>query len=367
MSLVDPYLQKMTGPVTKASKASRSRSRAKKLLKLLAEKKNILVTTHQHPDPDALASSLAMTVLLTKKLPGAKISMSIKGPILGGINEMFVRQSNLKLAPWDDATLDQYDAIVLTDVQPLFSYSPLPPTVQATAVLDHHRSRGRHPHCAFCDIRTDVGATSSIIFSYFLELQVPIDRSLAALLLYAIESDLAGAAGTPGELDNVALSSLMLLADTHKFYQMRYTDLPQAYYTACYNGLGNAVYYDTALVSYLGEIDSIEKPAIIADFLLRFDPIRWAMLTAVYDGKLVVSLRTQDPKLSAADLMRHILSKIGEGGGHRSKAGGMIKLKDGSPKEIDRLRNLLKRRFLHRLGLTGSKPKPLIVKSDTPM
>jgi len=68
------------------------------------------------------------------------------------------------------------------------------------AVIDHHRSRGKHKDSPFYDIRTDVGATSSIIFSYFLELEVQIDRTLAALLLYAIESDLAGAAGYAGRV-----------------------------------------------------------------------------------------------------------------------------------------------------------------------
>jgi len=48
------------------------------------------------------------------------------------------------------------------------------------------------------------------------------------------------------------------------------------------------------------------------------------MVTAVYDGKLVVSIRTADPKLSAADLIRKLLHNLGEGGGHRTKAGGMI-------------------------------------------
>ena len=354
----------MTGPVSKVSRRSRSRSRAKKLLKLLADKKNILVTTHQHPDPDALASSLGMTVLLQQKLPNARITMSIKGPIKGGINEMFVRQSDLKLVQWDEAALNQYDAIVLLDAQPLFAYSPLPADVKPIAVIDHHRSNGRHATCPFCDIRTDVGATSSIIFSYFLELEVKIDRSLAALLLYAIESDLAGAAGTPGELDNVAISSLMLLADTHKFYQMRYTDLPQSYYTACYNGLGSAVYYDNAILAHLGEIDSIEKPAIIADFLLRFEPIKWAMVTALYDGKLVLSIRTQDPKASAADLIRHVIHKLGEGGGHRTKAGGMVKLDGLTPKEIEQVRAKLKRRFLRKLGVNTLKPKLLIPKES---
>src|SRR5207237_8018177 len=120
------------------------------------------------------------------------------------------------------------------------------------------------------DIRTDVGATTSIIFSYFMELDEPISPALAATMLYAIESDLAGAAGTPGELDNIALSGLTLKADTGKLYRMRYVPLPQSYYAAYGAGIQNAVFYDNALFSQLGPIDSLEKPAVLADFLLRF-------------------------------------------------------------------------------------------------
>ena len=67
-----------------------------------------------------------------------------------------------------------FDAIVLLDTQPQFAFSPLPPGRKPTAVIDHHRTgRGRKAECAFCDVRTDVGATSSIVFSYFMELESP--------------------------------------------------------------------------------------------------------------------------------------------------------------------------------------------------
>ena len=53
--------------------------------------------------------------------------------------------------PWDDSRLGEFDAILLLDTQPTFAYSPLPPGVVPTAVIDHHRSdRGRRPKCAFC-------------------------------------------------------------------------------------------------------------------------------------------------------------------------------------------------------------------------
>ena len=66
-----------------------------------------------------------------------------------------------------------------------------------------HLAPGEHPimglgatmgaKVPFWDVRKEVGATSSIVFSYFMELEESIDPDLAATLLYAIESDLAGA------------------------------------------------------------------------------------------------------------------------------------------------------------------------------
>jgi nanoRNase/pAp phosphatase (c-di-AMP/oligoRNAs hydrolase) len=362
-SFVESCLGTVADSAVAAERSARNRPRFGKLLKLLADKKRILITTHLYPDPDALASAWGMHELLSARLPGAEVHVSVKGEVSGGINGAFVRNSNVKLAPWDEQELSRSDAIILTDVQPGGSFCPLPPEMLPLAVIDHHRTR-RKPHCAFTDIRTDVGATSSIVFSYFMEAEEPISRDLAATLLYGVESDLAGAAGQPGELDNIALSSLTLLANPRKLYQMRYVDLPQAYYLCYFDGLSNAMYYDEAILSHLERIDSPEKPAVIADFLLRFEPIQWAMVTAAYGNRLVISLRTSSSKLSAADMIRRLLRGAGEGGGHRTKAGGFIPLETNSPTEIERKRTVLRRRYLRALGIRQPQGKRLIPKSE---
>ena len=228
-------------------------------------------------------------------------------------------------------------------------------------VIDHHRSRRRH-RCPFTDVRSDVGATTSIIFSYYMEAEQPIAADLAASMLYAIESDLAGAAGQPGELDNIALSGLTLMADTRKLYQMRYVDLPQSYYICYSTGLSNAMYFENAILSHLDVFDSPEQPAMIADFLLRFEPVQWSMVTALDENRLVISLRTSSGKLSAADMIRRLLRGQGEGGGHRTKAGGFIRLESATPGEIERKRTLLRRRYLNALGIKQAQGKRLIPK-----
>jgi nanoRNase/pAp phosphatase (c-di-AMP/oligoRNAs hydrolase) len=362
-AFVESCLETVAGSAHAAERKAKGKPRAAKLVKLLHDKKNVLITTHEHPDPDALASALGLSVLLGAVLKDAKVTVSIKGQISGGVNAVFVREADLKLAPWDENGLKDFDAILLVDVQPTFAFSTLPADVKPTGVIDHHRGKGRAKlNCPFCDVRTDVGATASIIFSYFMELEVPIRPALGATLLYAIESDLAGAAGQPGELDNVALSSLTLVADPRKLYQMRYVDLPQTYFVAYSQAMNNAVYAENALLSHLDSLDSLEQPAVMADFLLRFDQVQWALVTAQVPGKLVLSLRTS-AKASAADVMRRLLRNLGEGGGHRTKAGGFVKLETGSPAEVEKIRKQLWRRYLRAVGVKPARGQKLIPKA----
>ena len=133
---------------------------------------------------------------------------------------------------------------------------------------------------------------------------------------------------------------------------MRYVDLPQSYYVAYASGLAHAVYYDDAIFSYLDEIDSLEKPAVLADFLLRFEKVCWSLVLGIYNGSLVLSLRTSSGKLSAGALMQRLLRGLGEGGGHRTKAGGVVRLPDKSPEILEKLRHTIRKRYLRALRLS---------------
>lgn len=361
-AFVDSCIETVTDSARAVARQSRGQPRVRRLLKLLANKKNILVTTHIHPDPDALASSLAMAALLRAKLPAARVDVSIKGKIAGGINENFARLSRVQLVPWNDSALDEYDAIILLDVQTRFAYNPLPQGRMPLAVIDHHRAPPGAPKSAYNDIRTNVGACGSIVFAYFMELELPITPLLAASLLYAIETDLSGAAGTPNEIDNIALSGLTLLADTHALYQMRYFDLSQSYFQAFFNGISSAQVYGDCVIAHLDAIDTMEKAAVVADTLLRYEHADWALVTAVFENRLTISLRSAGKALTpAADMMKKMLKNIGEGGGHLTKAGGFIALANpADTATINKRLATLRQRLLSALGLRGARPQKLV-------
>lgn len=332
----------------------RVRPHAHKMLRALAGKSNILITTHIHPDPDAAGSCLGIKRILDASLPGTKVTIRFKGqadaPRLAG----FAKTAHIPFEKWNDDDLGGFDAIVLLDTQTGFSVSPLPADVLPTVLIDHHRGRGRRPKLPFSDVRVDVGATASIVFSYFMELQLTIDPTLAAALLYAIECDVAGAAGQQSQLDTVAISGLTLVADVRKLWQMRYIEVPAGYYTAFARSVEHAIRYDNVLITHCGKIEQVEEAALLADGLLRCEGVDVVLATAEHDGRLILSLRNELPRTSAGELMRRIVNKIGDGGGHRTKAGGQIKL-EGNPTPIDKLQATLKRRLLRCLSITNTR------------
>src|SRR5438045_3906846 len=109
-AFVESCLETVAGSAVAAERRARGRPRAIHLLAALERKRNILITTHLHPDPDALGSALALRTLLEQKLEGRPaIDLSIKGTVGGGLNDAFLRLGKFHLTGWDDAALGNYD------------------------------------------------------------------------------------------------------------------------------------------------------------------------------------------------------------------------------------------------------------------
>src|SRR5437867_3747767 len=118
-AFVESCAKTVTGSAKAVARRSHRHPKARQLIRLLADKKHILVTTHEHPDPDALASCQALCTLLAEQLAGGtEIKVSFKGGVGGGLNEAFANLTDLKPLPWDDSTLASWDAIILLDTQP---------------------------------------------------------------------------------------------------------------------------------------------------------------------------------------------------------------------------------------------------------
>src|SRR5213592_1283286 len=100
-AFVESCAKTAVGSAAAVARRSRRHPKVRQLIKLLADKKKILITTHPHADPDAMASCQALAVLLAQKLGGgAEINVSLKGGVGGGMNEIFAQLTDLTAIPW---------------------------------------------------------------------------------------------------------------------------------------------------------------------------------------------------------------------------------------------------------------------------
>jgi nanoRNase/pAp phosphatase (c-di-AMP/oligoRNAs hydrolase) len=77
---------------------------------------------------------------------------------------------------------------------------------------------------------------------------------------------------------------------------------------------------------HLGEVNTPDRVAQMADFLLTLEKMEWSIVTARFSGRLHVSLRSNDPGAGAGRLLKRLLGGGNRGGGHGMIAGGSLEL-----------------------------------------
>jgi single-stranded DNA-specific DHH superfamily exonuclease len=63
---------------------------------------------------------------------------------------------------------------------------------------------------------------------------------------------------------------------------------------------------------------------VLADFALRAEELRAAVVAERGEGGVHISVRSKDDKFSAFALVRAALAGLGSGGGHAHSAGGFV-------------------------------------------
>lgn len=331
--------------------------RARALLGLLSSRKRLLVLTHNNPDPDSLASALGLQRLAWEKLRMPS-RFGLSGRVMRAENRTMVQCLGLEMVPVENLRIDDYDCIAMVDTQPGFGHTTVPPDREVDLVIDHHVPPENPLEVgadAFVDIRTDAGATSSMVTEYLMDLGVPVPADVATALFYGIKTDTADLARNASPLDQRAYDFLSSRVDRQKLAQITTPDLPLEYYRTLRDALNNMRVYDNVVLCSLGRIDSPEMVAEVADLLLRLEGKQ-----AVFCGGLVgktyyVSVRTELRGRDAYDLIRDALGGEGSFGGHGMVAGGCIELPDDSPRTLRRLERRLEKNILRSMSVTGVK------------
>ncbi len=318
----------------------------------------LLILPHNDPDPDAIASAVALHYLLAERL-GMESTIAYQGIIGRAENRALVRYlDHHPLEPLIDADLKQPPYLALIDTQPGAGNITLPPRTPTVLVIDHHAWREESATASFADVRPELGATSTILSQYLQATGVEPPTPLATALFYGIKTITMGLSRNTSPEDAAAYSYLQPRIDVEALAKIEHAQVPADYFRSFDAALRAACMYDGLILAYIAELRYPDLAAEMADVLLRLEKAQWVICMGVYQEALILSVRTRSQEHTAEKLVQAIVAGEGSAGGHGTMAGGQFPLGDRDAEQTVRL---LRRRALQHLGIaTEGAGEPLI-------
>ncbi|HMO35629.1 MAG TPA: DHH family phosphoesterase, partial [Gemmatales bacterium] len=216
---------------------------SQKLLDQLQDYTGIVLVSHVHPDPDSLGSMLGLAYLFKKKLK--KNSIITRDGFIGRAeNKAMVRCLNMDLTPIEEVIWKDNHAVVMVDSQPGTGRHTIPDDVEISAILDHHEYSGSTKGIPFVDVRTNLGATCTLVTKYLMEQKLEPTQDIATALFYGIESEMTGFPREATPQDDGALLYLYQYACKDLLAEIKAARLPLSYFETLIQALQNSFIYD---------------------------------------------------------------------------------------------------------------------------
>ena len=321
-----------------------TRARVQRLREHFSGAERVLIMMQDDPDPDAIASALALKTLLGRTKSSATIATF--GTITRPENRAMARLLEINVEQVKPPALQEYDMLALVDTQPAFFEEALG---DVDLVIDHHpeetpvRARLR-------DVRPSYGATSTILTEYLRAADVKIRERLATALLYGIKTDTLHLERGATRADMAAFAFLHPLANRNTLRRIERPELPDAALDVLARGLAERRLIDGVMFVHLGPVAYPELVAQFADFLLQVEGAEWSVVSGRVNGELHVSVRNVGWVRAAGDVVRDAFAGLGGAGGHRSMAKAVVRMRDwraaGLPTDDRQVGETIASRFL---------------------
>jgi nanoRNase/pAp phosphatase (c-di-AMP/oligoRNAs hydrolase) len=308
---------------------------------------SILILTHNDPDPDAIASAVALRHLLTQQV-GIESTIAYQGMIGRAENKALMRYLDHPLELLIDADAQQSSCLALIDTQPGAGNITLSPGARVVVVIDHHARRKETATVSFADIRPELGATSTILTQYLQAAGMEPSSSLTTALFYGIKTITMGLSRDTSPGDAAAYFYLQPRIDVGALAKIEHAQVPADYFRSFDTALRAARMYGGLIFAYVGVLTYPDLAAEMADVLLRLEKARWVICIGVYQEALILSVRTRSREDAAEKLVQAIVAGEGSAGGHGTMAGGQIPLRSRGAEEKVRL---FSQRALQHLGI----------------
>ena len=309
----------------------KAQSKAKELIAIIEavnKKGKLGIVVHDSPDSDAIASALALKQIA--KNVDVPADILYRGEIGHHVNRAFVNILGIEMRQIaGEEELKEYDKLALMDasVPGANNLLPPPPEGNVDIIIDHHAANNKeNVHADFFDVRTDNGATSTIMTRYLQELGIPVDKILATALLQGIRTDTSSFKRETHPSDFSAAAFLHVKADKELLEQIETPPMS----TEMLNVIGNAIVHKKIKGSYLitnvGAVVNRDAIPQAADYLLNLEGITTAIVIGLCEDTICVSGRSKDIRVNIGDAFVHAFEEMGSAGGHATMAAAQLPL-----------------------------------------
>lgn len=316
----------------------------------------VIIIVHDNPDPDCLASALALRHLFIVK-NGEEPLIAFSGMIGRSENLIMARLLEIPLTPMEIVDIKDYGVICMLDTQPGTGNNSLDTAARVDVVIDHHPLREETKGCRWVDVREGYGVTATILYEYLVANGIEIDSKLATAIFYAIKSDTQDLGREADLPDREAYLQLFPIVDKQLLYQITNPRQPVEYFRTVRRMLDSARIYGTSIVADLHKVDYPELVAEMADILLKLEGAETVLVYGEYLSELLLSVRTTSAELNAGGMMKTLVKGVGCGGGHSFMGGGKIPAGAETDGNFTMVKMRLEERFMHLAGTVGLNPQ----------
>ena len=278
------------GPLLTEFSRSLTRARVHQYQRYFSDADRVLIMLHNDPDPDALASGLALRNILRRTKTTAIIG-AIQG-VTRPENLRMVNMLDIHVEPITAASLRDFDRVAMVDVQPHYFGGAID---RVDLVIDHHPEQVGYT-TVFKDIRADYGSTCTILTEHLRAVDVNISERTATAMLYAIKSDTLFFNRQTNRVDIEAFSYLYPLADAAMIRKMEGAEitLERLDYVTKARASRHA-WSIRCSARFIGQAPREDFITYVADFFLQVEDVKWTIIAGVVND--VVRRLSAQPRL----------------------------------------------------------------------
>src|SRR5947209_6267527 len=260
------------GPLLTEFSRSLTRARVLQYQRYFSDADRVLIMLHNDPDPDAMASGLALRNILRRTRATAIIG-AIQG-VTRPENLRMVNLLDIHVETIPPESLKEFDRLAMVDVQPHYFGGLID---RVDLVIDHHPEQPGYT-AVYKDIRADYGSTSTILTEHLRAVHADISERTATAMLYAIKSDSLFFNRQANRCDIEAFSYLYALADAALIRKIGGAEITAERLQVDVKATERGRLVDQVFVTFIGDAPREDVIPYVADFFLQLENVRWPPL-----------------------------------------------------------------------------------------